>query len=81
MATRTTIELLVNLQSGRDFVPAGRHVMEDSPYADILQAEIDAGSRHVNVLGSVEVAEETEEGGAAAPAKPGRKRTPAPIAE
>lgn len=87
MATRTTVELLVNLQSGHDFIPAGRHIMEETPYAAILQAEIDSGSRNITVLGSVDVDEPLEEegeGGPAATATPprgGRKRTPAAVTE
>lgn len=61
MATKTNIELTANLQSGQIFIPAGRHTLPDSPYSDILQKEIDAGSRHVTVLGTVNVAEEVSE--------------------
>lgn len=60
MATKTNVELSVNLRSGQNFVPAGRHVLPDSPYSDILQAEIDAKASHVTVLGTIEVPDEDE---------------------
>jgi len=55
MATKTSINLTVNLQSGHVFIPAGNHTLPDSPYSDILQAEINAKAPHVVVLGTAEV--------------------------
>ena len=60
MATKTNVELSVNLRSGQIFVPAGRHVLPDSPFSSVLQAEIDAKTGHVTVLGTVEVPDEEE---------------------
>lgn len=80
MATKTNIELTANLQSGQIFIPAGRHTLPDSPYSDILQKEIDAGSRHITVLGTVDVAEEADDSGddsgstPTAPARGGRRK-------
>jgi hypothetical protein len=58
MATKTNIEVKANLQFGSILVQQGCYILEDHVAASDLQAEIDADSPHVTVLGTVEVVDE-----------------------
>lgn len=54
MATKTNIEVKVNLQCGPTLVMQGRYVLEDHPAVADLQAEIDAKTGNVESLGTFE---------------------------